>query len=390
MTFSELNLQFAGSLLEGALGYLIFSVPLFLGFWVIWQKRFRRIRIQETRQATAHHVRHDLLHSGSTILVFALMDVTLLYLDSLGYTRLYQDVSQYGWGWIILSFIIALLLNDTFFYWSHRAMHHPRLYPFFHRVHHESTDPSPLTSFSFHPSEAILEGLIAFLLPFIMPVHIGVVVAVQVFDMLNNVLAHLGYELYPQGWTRWPLLKFKTASTHHNMHHQLFDGNYGLYFTWWDKWMGTEFADYESRHQQIFQRRDTHPASVLPGASSETETFPPQTVEATLFGETYLFRVGEGETILQAALAQQIPLPHACRRGRCGTCKLHCVEGEVNMPPAPALSDDERKAGYLLTCQAQVRSSRVRLERMPSSSVVFPPDPAQRFEGDAKKRGDVG
>jgi ring-1,2-phenylacetyl-CoA epoxidase subunit PaaE len=73
--------------------------------------------------------------------------------------------------------------------------------------------------------------------------------------MLNNVLAHLGYEIYPKIWVKLPILQFKTASTHHNMHHQLFNGNYALYFTWWDKWMGTEFKDYESRHEQIFERK---------------------------------------------------------------------------------------------------------------------------------------
>ena len=74
--------------------------------------------------------------------------------------------------------------------------------------------------------------------------------------MLNNVLAHLGYEVYPKTWTKIPFLKHKTTSTHHNMHHQLFNGNYALYFTWWDKWMGTEFKDYEKRHAQIFERKD--------------------------------------------------------------------------------------------------------------------------------------
>ncbi|MDX1905436.1 MAG: sterol desaturase family protein [Bacteroidia bacterium] len=361
MSVAWLIEQFAGALLEGALTYVIFSVPLFVVFWVIWKKTFQRIRIQETQQASGHHFRHDLLHSVPTIGIFALMDMTLLYLDARGYTHLYQDVGQYGWGWLILSFVIALLLNDTFFYWSHRAMHHPRLYGFFHRVHHESTDPSPLTSFAFHPSEAILEGLVAFLLPFIMPVHIGVVIAVQVFDMLNNVLAHLGYELYPQGWTRWPLLKYKTASTHHNMHHQLFDGNYGLYFTWWDKWMGTEFKDYESRHRQIFERKQV--SQVAENQAIVIAAEGPAQVHAQVHGADYHFSVGEGETILQAALNQQIPLPHACRRGRCGTCKLYCASGQVEMPEAPALSETERQAGYILTCQAQPRSSEVRLER---------------------------
>jgi ring-1,2-phenylacetyl-CoA epoxidase subunit PaaE len=40
------------------------------------------------------------------------------------------------------------------------------------------------------------------------------------------------------------------------MHHQLFNGNYALYFTWWDRWMGTEFKDYETRHEQIFERKN--------------------------------------------------------------------------------------------------------------------------------------
>jgi ring-1,2-phenylacetyl-CoA epoxidase subunit PaaE len=135
-------------------------------------------------------------------------------------------------------------------------MHTPSLYKFFHKVHHESTDPSPLTAFSFHPSEAVIELHMHIVLPFLLPLNFGVMIAWQIFSMLNNVLAHLGYEIYPKGWVKLPFLRFKTVSTHHNMHHQLFNGNYALYFTWWDKWMGTEFNDYETRHEQIFERKN--------------------------------------------------------------------------------------------------------------------------------------
>ena len=135
-------------------------------------------------------------------------------------------------------------------------MHLPRFYKIFHKVHHKSTDPSPLTAFAFHPTEAIVEYFVGFVLPFLLPLNFGVIVAWQIFSMLNNVFAHLGYEIYPKGWVKLPILKFKTASTHHNMHHQLFNGNYALYFTWWDKWMGTEFKDYETRHAQIFERKN--------------------------------------------------------------------------------------------------------------------------------------
>jgi sterol desaturase/sphingolipid hydroxylase (fatty acid hydroxylase superfamily) len=50
---------------------------------------------------------------------------------------------------------------------------------------------------------------------------------------------------------RIPFLKYKTASTHHNLHHEKFKGNYGLYFTFWDKWMKTEIAEYESKFDSV-------------------------------------------------------------------------------------------------------------------------------------------
>jgi ferredoxin-NADP reductase/sterol desaturase/sphingolipid hydroxylase (fatty acid hydroxylase superfamily) len=241
---------------ESMLWYAGFAFPFFFLFWIVGKKYFKKIRIQETERATLHHFKHDLGFSASTFLIFAIMDVCFLYLEDKGYTQIYFDINDYGYLWLGLSFFIVLFIDDMFFYWSHRAMHLPRFYKFFHKVHHESTDPSPLTAFAFHPSEAVIEQLMHVVLPFLLPLNFWLMIAWQIFSMLNNVLGHLGYEIYPKGWVKFPLLQFKTASTHHNMHHQLFNGNYALYFTWWDKWMGTEFKDYETRHEQIFERKN--------------------------------------------------------------------------------------------------------------------------------------
>ena len=35
------------------------------------------------------------------------------------------------------------------------------------------------------------------------------------------------------------------------MHHQYFKGNYGLYFTWWDRIMHTTHKDYDMRFKQV-------------------------------------------------------------------------------------------------------------------------------------------
>lgn len=246
---------------ENLLWYAGFAFPFFIIFWIAGKKYFKKIRIQETERANLHHFKHDLGFSASTFLIFAIMDVCFLYLESKGYTQIYLNINEYGYLWLGLSFFIVLFIDDMFFYWSHRAMHLPRFYKFFHKVHHESTDPSPLTAFAFHPSEAVIEQLMHVVLPFLLPLNFGLMIAWQIFSMLNNVLGHLGYEIYPKGWVKFPLLQFKTASTHHNMHHQLFNGNYALYFTWWDKWMGTEFKDYEVRHEQIFERNNIKKSS---------------------------------------------------------------------------------------------------------------------------------
>jgi sterol desaturase/sphingolipid hydroxylase (fatty acid hydroxylase superfamily) len=87
------------------------------------------------------------------------------------------------------------------------------------------------------------------------PIYWPILFLWQILDLLNNVLGHLGYEIYPKNWVRLPFLKYKTASTHHNMHHEQFNGNYGLYFTFWDKWMHTEIKDYERRFDALYKNK---------------------------------------------------------------------------------------------------------------------------------------
>ena len=54
--------------------------------------------------------------------------------------------------------------------------------------------------------------------------------------------------------------------------------------------------------------------------------------------------------LLTQAEQQGMSLPWSCRAGICGSCKQQLVSGEVDQPPAPALSAAERAAGVVLTC----------------------------------------
>jgi sterol desaturase/sphingolipid hydroxylase (fatty acid hydroxylase superfamily) len=41
----------------------------------------------------------------------------------------------------------------------------------------------------------------------------------------------------------------------HNQHHKFFKGNYGLYFTIWDRLMGTMREDYDKAFEEVKTRR---------------------------------------------------------------------------------------------------------------------------------------
>jgi CDP-4-dehydro-6-deoxyglucose reductase len=67
------------------------------------------------------------------------------------------------------------------------------------------------------------------------------------------------------------------------------------------------------------------------------------------------FDVEEGESVLSAALRQNLVLPYGCRNGACGSCKGRIVEGRVDygVYQRKALTEEEKAQGKALFCQAK-------------------------------------
>jgi sterol desaturase/sphingolipid hydroxylase (fatty acid hydroxylase superfamily) len=84
-----------------------------------------------------------------------------------------------------------------------------------------------------------LESAILPLIAFTLPVQRETFILFFLVQFIYNVYGHLGYELYPKGFNRTWIGKWVNTSVAHNMHHKFFNGNYGLYFLFWDRWMGT-------------------------------------------------------------------------------------------------------------------------------------------------------
>ena len=182
----------------------------------------------------------EVKNSVVTIAFYGFLFATIFNPTVRPLTRIYLHADEKGWLWFLISFPILVLIHDTYFYWMHRALHVPAIFKKAHRVHHLSTNPTPLASQSFHPIEAFFE--MVWIVPVIclIPIHLKVLIAFSVFSMSYNVYGHLGVEIFPVGWRKLPILKWLNTATHHNGHHKYYVGNFGLYFLFWDRWLKTE------------------------------------------------------------------------------------------------------------------------------------------------------
>ncbi len=233
--------------------YFLIAGIAFLIFYILLKKKIAWKKIQKTFPKGSDY-RREISYSLVTTLIFAIVAFSLFHPAIKPYTQLYSDFHAMGWGYFIGSFFLTILFHDAYFYWTHRLMHHPKIFTRVHKVHHLSINPSPWAALAFHPLEAIVEAGVIVLMVFLFPLHAWTVFAFILFMFFYNVYGHLGYELYPAWFMRTTPGKWLNTSLAHNQHHHRFEGNYGLYFLWWDRWMGTLRQDYEPSIQTLADR----------------------------------------------------------------------------------------------------------------------------------------
>lgn len=227
-------------------------------YFLVWKKykeRLKNWRIQTKEKVDTKQIKRELKNSIYTLLVGVFLSTIVLYFSTKGYAKIYTNISEYNIIWAFSSFLILLIIDDTWFYWCHRLLHHPKLFRLIHFEHHKSTDVNPFTSLSFHFLEPFLLSFWIIPVSFFVPVYAPVLGIIQLWGLLDNIKSHLGYEFYPHWWNK-SALRFLTSSTHHNMHHSKFHGNYGVHFRFWDKLLKTEFNDYESTFEAIQDRKN--------------------------------------------------------------------------------------------------------------------------------------
>lgn len=240
--------------LENARNYSVIAGIAFLLFYVIFKKKIAFKKIQRKFPLNKDYQR-EVFFSILSIMIFTLPPVIILLNDKIRpLTYYYSDINEHSKLYFYFAFVLMIFIHDAYFYWTHRLMHQKNLFKIFHLIHHKSTNPTPLAAYAFHPLEAIVNAGIFILLLFIMPLHDYHLIVFFISSLIYNVYGHLGFELYPKGFSKNWFGKWINTSVNHNMHHQYFNGNYGLYFTLWDRIMGTLRPEYDEHFEEVKQR----------------------------------------------------------------------------------------------------------------------------------------
>jgi ferredoxin len=80
-----------------------------------------------------------------------------------------------------------------------------------------------------------------------------------------------------------------------------------------------------------------------------------ETYTITLLPMGEVLTCGHEETVLSAILRSGARVFFGCTGGGCGVCKLHLFSGQVDYGrySGAALSEEEKREGFFLSCQAR-------------------------------------
>ena len=118
-------------------------------------------RLMKHKQFLPHQVRQEIASAAYSLFVMAALSTPIWLAEVRGYSRLYTDVDEYGWPYLLASIAGFLAFTDTAIYFIHRAFHHPALYPIIHKEHHKWKVPTPYASIAFHPFDGWSQGAFA-------------------------------------------------------------------------------------------------------------------------------------------------------------------------------------------------------------------------------------
>jgi Delta7-sterol 5-desaturase len=249
---SYLDTTWAGEVLESAglhhndfiRAFALFWVLLVLGgvalyfsasglsYLIIYILFPNQLLDEEDKAVKPGQVRSEIVTSLRGIPTVSALTATMYMVHWAGYGRLYHNVDDYGWPFLVGSIVGFLLFTDCLIFWIHYALHWKPLYERFHRTHHSFKYPTPFAAIAFDPFDGFAQSfpyhLYTLLFPFWNWAYLGMFIFVQVWTIsIHDRVSFAGLDGIING------------SAHHRGHHFYYRFNYGQYTTLWDRLAGT-------------------------------------------------------------------------------------------------------------------------------------------------------
>jgi len=108
-------------------------------------------------------------------------------------------------------------------------------------------------------------------------------------------------------------------------------------------------------------RKENFVLETVPVTTAYT-TFPPRRIRIFFKNGWHDLVAGENQSILQAALQNNINLPYSCRGGICSSCVGKCTAGKVEMVKNEVLTAEEMQEGLILTCTGHAMTDGTTIE----------------------------
>jgi methylsterol monooxygenase len=192
--------------------------------------------------------RHCLVHIVMSQLFVQLPLITGQYFF-IKYFEIPVDYESIPSCWsLLLRVYLSLVVDDTWVYFGHRALHDRRIYKYIHKVHHTYTSPFAPDAEYEHPIETVVLGIGFFLACCFFTNHLFFMWVWLYARLVVTYDSHSGYD--------WPmnilhLMPFYNGAREHDWHHQYFNGMYAPTFTWWDRIFGTNAGFLEHQKKRL-------------------------------------------------------------------------------------------------------------------------------------------
>lgn len=171
-----------------------------------------------TKQPTPAELKDCLKVVFRNQLFSALIHISLLSLGGLadGKPTYRFDASLPSLDQVILDVLACVFLREVLFYYAHRILHFPSIYPKIHKVHHRFTAPVALAAQYAHPVEHFFANSLPISIPpMILHCHVVSFWVFLAVELLETTTAHSGYDF------------LSGIAKKHDAHHEKFLINFG-------------------------------------------------------------------------------------------------------------------------------------------------------------------